>query len=207
LRLLVIDTAGDNCSAGVFDDERSLAERCERLNRGQAERIVPMVGEVMAEAGCAWDQLDLIVATIGPGTYTGIRAGLAAARGFAMAAGQLTVGVSTLEALAGTMPLGRRVTALIGGRGGGAFVQRFAEDGAPMDEPQPINRSAIDRAAEVGTVIEDAAAVGPGPVATAALRKLARGADPAPGSSLYPLYLREPDARPDAGRPLIRAAD
>jgi tRNA threonylcarbamoyl adenosine modification protein YeaZ len=162
------------------------------------------VAEVMAAAGTSWSDLDLIATTLGPGTYTGIRAGLAAARGLALATGLPALGVSSLEALAACAPEGQALTVVIGGRGETVFVQRFDADGHPLDDPRATERSTLDR--HVGLWLEDEEAVDGVAVARAALRALKRGAVPGPGPTLRPLYLREPDLRADAGRPLVGAA-
>jgi tRNA threonylcarbamoyl adenosine modification protein YeaZ/ribosomal-protein-alanine acetyltransferase len=99
--ILALDCSLDSCSAAILDDTRGiLAQRFERMERGQAERIAPMVRDVMAEAGVAPSSLDRIGVTLGPGTFTGIRIGLACAKGFGLALNKPVVGVDTLRAIA-----------------------------------------------------------------------------------------------------------
>lgn len=103
MRLLAIDTALEACSVAVLDGEGEdmrLTAASEVLGRGHAERLMGMIGEVMAEAGTAFTALDRIVVTTGPGSFTGLRVGLAAARGIALVVGAPAVGVTTLAALA-----------------------------------------------------------------------------------------------------------
>ncbi|HLL28674.1 MAG TPA: tRNA (adenosine(37)-N6)-threonylcarbamoyltransferase complex dimerization subunit type 1 TsaB, partial [Xanthobacteraceae bacterium] len=90
MRLLAIDTALDACSTAVFDTERDrpLFSESREIGRGHAELLVPLVDQTMKQAGVKFDEIDRIVVTVGPGSFTGLRVGLAAARGFALAAGK-----------------------------------------------------------------------------------------------------------------------
>jgi tRNA threonylcarbamoyladenosine biosynthesis protein TsaB len=100
--ILAIDTALDACSAAVLDtaQNKMLAQESQAMKRGHAEALMPLVARVMKESGVAFDSLDRIVATTGPGSFTGLRVGLSAARGIALAAGKPVVGVTTLTAYA-----------------------------------------------------------------------------------------------------------
>jgi tRNA threonylcarbamoyladenosine biosynthesis protein TsaB len=100
--ILAIDTALDACSAAVLDtaQNKMLAQESQAMKRGHAEALMPLIARVMKESGVAFDSLDRIVATTGPGSFTGLRVGLSAARGIALAAGKPVVGVTTLTAYA-----------------------------------------------------------------------------------------------------------
>lgn len=99
--ILALDCSLDSCSAAVLDDTRGvLAHRLERMERGQAERIAPMLRDVMAEAGVTPQLLDRIGVTLGPGTFTGIRIGLACAKGLGLALNKPVIGIDTLKAIA-----------------------------------------------------------------------------------------------------------
>lgn len=100
MRVLGLDTALFSCAAALVEAGRSLAWRREERLRGHAERLLPMVEEVLAEAEVGFADIDLIAVTVGPGTFTGLRIGLAAARGLALALERPLTGVSTLEATA-----------------------------------------------------------------------------------------------------------
>lgn len=105
IRVLGIDTAMDACQAAVVDRRGAvLALAREPMKRGHAEALVPMVGAVLDAAGIGLSDLARIGVTVGPGTFAGLRVGLSAARGFALAHGTDMVGVSTLEAVAVTLP-------------------------------------------------------------------------------------------------------
>ena len=99
-RLLALDCAAGACSVAVLDATGVLAAAHRVMDRGQAEALMPMIADVLAEAGIAARDLCAVAATGGPGSFTGVRIGLAAARGIALAAGLPTVPVTTLEAVA-----------------------------------------------------------------------------------------------------------
>jgi tRNA threonylcarbamoyl adenosine modification protein YeaZ len=121
---LVIETATAACSVALLDGARVLAARHEVVGRGHAERVVPMIGEVLVAAGV--DRPDAILVDCGPGSFTGIRVGLAAARGLGLAWGVPVAGYSAPAVIAaqeaGEEPIG---VAMTGGHGE-VFVQRFA---------------------------------------------------------------------------------
>lgn len=88
-----------SCSAAVFDGPQLIAGRCEPMNTGHAEKLVPMIEQIMAEAGLTYPDLESIVVTTGPGTFTGQRIGLSVARGLALVSGVPTIGVTGFEAI------------------------------------------------------------------------------------------------------------
>ena len=99
---LALDTAGPVCAVALArkrgDDLALLDRRCERLQRGHAERLLPMVGEALDAANLGYADLTRIAVTVGPGSFTGVRAGVAAARGLALALGIEALGIGTLDA-------------------------------------------------------------------------------------------------------------
>src|SRR5258708_11847781 len=100
--ILAIDTALDACSAGVLDTGagKLIAQESQAMKRGHAEALMPLIARVIKQSGIAFASLDRIAATTGPGSFTGLRVGLSAARGIALAAGKPVVGVTTLTAYA-----------------------------------------------------------------------------------------------------------
>lgn len=208
--VLALDTCLDACAVAVWSDGRVLAQRSEPMRRGHQERLATLVAEVMAEAATGFDRLDRIGVTVGPGSFTGLRVGLAFAKGLGLALGRPVVGVGVLEALAADEP-GEAVAAVVGAPREQVCLQIFS-GGRPLMSPDCL---ALDVAA--ARLVELTAGraltfVGPGAhllsAAAPAATILARPApDPAvvarlaaeahtPLAPPRPLYLRPHDARP-----------
>jgi tRNA threonylcarbamoyladenosine biosynthesis protein TsaB len=100
--ILAIDTALDACAAAVLDTEagRLIAQESQAMKRGHAEALMPLIARVIEHSGIGFAGLDRIAVTTGPGSFTGLRVGLSAARGIALAANKPVVGVTTLTAYA-----------------------------------------------------------------------------------------------------------
>jgi tRNA threonylcarbamoyladenosine biosynthesis protein TsaB len=209
--VLGLDTCLSACSVAVIDGDRVLAHASEDMTRGHQERLAPMAERVMAEAGLSFDRLDRIAVTVGPGSFTGLRVGVAFAKGLATALGLPAVGVGTLEALAASEA--GLVFAVIDARRDQIYVQAF-EEGRPLMAPDvlPLEIAAA-RLAELAlgrpsTLIGSGARL-MAPAAPRARVVEAEGADarhvawlaaaraPAP---LRPLYLRAPDAKLPGGK-------
>lgn len=143
-RLLAFDCSGASCSAAVLNDDRIAAERFAAMERGQAEALLPMIRDVMAEAGLDWAGIEAIATTVGPGSFTGLRLGLSAARGLALASGRPILPLTAFEALAaGLTPDGRPVAIAIDSRRGPVFAQRFDVDLHPTGEPAQVEPEAL----------------------------------------------------------------
>lgn len=99
MKLLGIDTSGNNASAAVCTPDRVLAQHTVYVSRGHSQVILPMAKAVLQESGCSWEELDGFVVADGPGSYTGLRIGVAAVKAMAFALKKPCLGVSTLEAL------------------------------------------------------------------------------------------------------------
>ena len=139
--ILAIDTALDACAACVLDTEadRLMARESLAMKRGHAEALMPMIARVMEQSGLSFLALDRIAVTTGPGSFTGLRVGLSAARGIALAAGRPAVGVTTLTAYAapvvsehGEHP----VIAAIDARHDHVYFQVVGGDGTSLIAPQ-----------------------------------------------------------------------
>jgi len=207
--VLAFDCGGQGCSVAVTAAGRLLGRRQALAERGQAQILLPMIAELLAECGLGWAELALIGVTVGPGSFTGLRIGLAAARGFGLAAGLPVCGVGSGEALAAAVPpaerRGRTIIAVIDSRRAELFAQPFDEDLRPLAEPAAMVPAAVaalaagpllavgDGVARLGdlpagslavTALVDAAAV-----AAVAAARFAEGR-PLPST---PLYLRPPD--------------
>jgi tRNA threonylcarbamoyladenosine biosynthesis protein TsaB len=100
--ILAIDTALDACAAGVLDTNagRLIGRESQPMKRGHAEALMPLIARVINQTGVSFAALDRIAVTTGPGSFTGLRVGLSAARGIALAAGKPAVGLTTLTAYA-----------------------------------------------------------------------------------------------------------
>ncbi len=210
--LLAVDTCLDACSAALLADGEVLASRSEPMQRGHQERLAPMVAEMMDGAGMAFSRLDRVASTVGPGSFTGLRVGLAFAKGLSEALTIPLVGIGALPALAA----GRAgfVCAIVDARRGQVYLQAF-RDGAALMAPDALAvETAAARLAELvgggavtlvgsgapllapmipGATVETPA--GPDPAAVARLAMAVR--DPVPKAR--PLYLRTPDAKLPGG--------
>lgn len=132
MKILAFDTALDACSAALWSDGRVLGRASVIAARGHAEMLFSMLADVLAEAGLDYGDIDRFAVTTGPGSFTGVRVGLAAARGLSLARGKPVVGVTTLEALAATamesgedIPTDTRLGVAIDARRSELYVQIF----------------------------------------------------------------------------------
>lgn len=145
--VLAFDTSTAACSAAVWHDGRIMARRGAAMARGQSEALVPMVVEVMAEAGLAFADLSLIGVTVGPGAFTGVRIGLATARAMGLASGLPVAGLLTTEAIAHNVAAaerqGRTVLAVIDAKRADVFLQAFDERLAPLGEVRGVLPEAV----------------------------------------------------------------
>jgi tRNA threonylcarbamoyladenosine biosynthesis protein TsaB len=229
MTILAIDTSSAACSVALRDATGSLiAHRFEALARGHAERLMPMLRETMAEAGIGFADLALIAVTTGPGSFTGIRVGLAAARGLALASALPLLGVTAFEAMQEAVAPAERqrrtLLVAIDSRRGDLFIQGFAADGTPLAAPAAVTQEALAAAVPAGALLlagdgaaraaavlaaagRDVAVAGAaGPpdaaaVAAVALSRRRAGETPVPP---LPLYLRAPDVTLPAARPAPR---
>jgi tRNA threonylcarbamoyladenosine biosynthesis protein TsaB len=207
--LLALDTCLDACSVAVWADGRVLASCSEPMRRGHQERLAVMAQATMAEAATAFSALDRIGVTVGPGSFTGLRVGLAFAKGLSVALDRPVVGVGVLEALAQNAGDGF-VAAVIDARRDQVYLQAFDGGRALMAPDALTAETAAARLAELwggrpatlvgpgagllagvlpqASLIECAA---PDPAVIALLASRVRPPFPPP----RPLYLRAPDAR------------
>src|SRR4051795_2487811 len=137
MRVLAIDTALEACSAAVFDTDHGgiTASESVAMARGHAEAVMPLLARVMDLAEIDFANLDRIAVTTGPGSFTGLRVGIAAARGVALASGKPAVGLSTLMAFAAPQmaaPDRAPVVAAIDARHGNIYLQVFDPGGRTL---------------------------------------------------------------------------
>ncbi len=223
MRVLAIDTALEACAAAVLDTNAGalLARESLTMLRGHAEALMPLVSRVMERARLNFADLDRIAVTTGPGSFTGLRVGIAAARGLALAAGKPAVGLTTLAAYAApfvaaddTLP----VVAAIDARHDQVYLQVFGPGGRTLVAPRLAPLREALRAAAGGAprlagnaaeILAKAWPAGEKPPSAVEQRgapdidwvaRLGAAAQESP-SPPKPLYLRAPDAqRQDASR-------
>jgi tRNA threonylcarbamoyl adenosine modification protein YeaZ len=160
MRVLALDTALDACSVGLTDGAGLVADEAV-IGKGHAEYLVPQIERLMAKAGAEFSEISRIVVSIGPGSFTGIRAGLAAARGLALALKVPVIGITTLEAIAAegrAAHPGTAVLATIDARRAEVYAQAFSVDGVALTEPAVMS---VAGAAELGKT-HDAVLAGSG---------------------------------------------
>lgn len=217
--LLAIESSGPGCSAALWRDGHVIASRRRALVRGHAAALPPLIEETARAAGLDWADLSAVAVTVGPGSFTGIRVGLAAARGFGLALGVPVHGVSSFEAIAWSLPArtrgGGTLAVLIDSGRASRFVQAFDAALRPLGAPVAIELDLLAEAlppppcvlAIGGGGALPAAIAGERPIVAAApdavpLAELAGARRAAGGAFLAPtaLYLRPPDATvPRAG--------
>ncbi len=226
MRILAIDTALEACSAAVLDSEHADGAIQESLPmvRGHAEALIPLIARVMDRAAVTFSDIDRIAVTTGPGSFTGLRVGIAAARGIALATGKPAVGLSTLAAYAApliaiddTLP----VVAVIDARHDHVYMQAFGPGGRTLVTARVVPlREALRFAATgaprlIGTGAKLLAAAWPpaerppssvDPLGAPDIDWVARLGAAADETGLppKPLYLRAPDAQPQNAAQLAR---
>ncbi|GJD51321.1 tRNA N6-adenosine threonylcarbamoyltransferase, mitochondrial [Methylobacterium crusticola] len=223
MRILAIDTALERCAACVTADEspEPLAEESMDLARGHAEALLPLLERVMARVEGGFPSLDRVAVTVGPGSYTGLRVGLAAARAIGLAAGVPVVGVTTLSALLAPLLAdeqdflgqGYLLAAAIDARHGHVYFQALSADGGiavppsllPLAEavrligagPAALAGSAAPAVAAAAAAAGVPALVPEGHTAPQVAWVASLGLVADPDHALpRPLYLRGPDAQP-----------
>ena len=229
MKLLAMDTATAACSAAVWRDGQVVARRFEPMVRGHAERLMPMVRAVMDEAAGGpgdFSALDAIAVTVGPGAFTGVRIGLAAARALGLAAARPVAGFTTLETVAAAQQEpGKPLLVALDSKREDLYVQLFDAGLTPLGAPAALLPGDVPAAVPAGpvAVCGDAAARavaalaaagreaalldGPSLPDAAVLARLAaarwqdREAPRGVGNGMpQPLYLRPPDVSLPAPR-------
>ena len=231
MNILAIDTCMAACSAAVLrtgPDER-LFRRFERMDRGHAEALFPMIGAVMAEAGLAFAALDCIAVTLGPGTFTGVRAGLAAARGLALAVKVPVAGAGSLAVMAmgcvseiGESLRGEGFMVARDARRGEIYCQCFDMRGQALCEAEIMaaGEAAEKLPAAMNLIVGSGSAAVAGEGQRCKRRLIAELPDLLPDAGQLarfalhlphceqppaPLYLRAPDAKPQLNKSFARA--
>lgn len=234
MRVLAIDTALGACAACVVEgdaergESREVARESEPMERGHAEALLPLLERVVARVEGGFSALDRVAVTVGPGSYTGLRVGLSAARAVGLAAGIPVVGVTTLSALLAPVLAeapqepgeAGAVAAAIDARHGGVFLQAIGgagvlvpplhirlEEAAPLMAPGPValvgSGAALVASALRASGVEARLLEAPHVPDIGWVAALGAVADPAQALP-RPLYLRGPDAAPQDHARLAR---
>jgi len=219
MKILALDTSSGACSAAVRIGGKTSARRFETMERGQSERLMPMIKAVLSDARLTIADLDLIGVTVGPGAFTGLRIGLAAARGLALAAAKPCFGVTTTEAVAAGACSDAPLLVAIDSKRADLFVQVFSSPRCATSEPAAVAPESLT--AFIEAALPGFSQIGIAGNATAAALKALAGAlfasspidaPPHPDAAVVaelaeeqwqagayssqtsPLYLRAPDA-------------
>jgi len=187
--LLAIDTAAPRLQLALGAADGRLTTLSEDMATGQAERLFPALAELLARAGSAYADLGRIAVTTGPGSFTGLRIGLSAARGLGLALGIPVLGIPSLLALSLGAPEGP-VAVLLDARRDEAYLQIFAGPGQPAGPPALVAMDEARRRVPPGATLITSPVV-----EIDALARFARTAEPA----AFPpeaAYLRDADAKP-----------
>jgi len=226
MRVLAIDTALEACSAAVLDTEHGAiaAHESRPMVRGHAEALIPLIARVLERARLTFSEIDRIAVTTGPGSFTGLRVGISAARGIALATDKPAVGLSTLAAFAApfiaaddTLP----VVVAIDARHDHVYLQVFGPGGRTLVAARLVPlREALRAAATgaprlVGTAANLLAAAWPAGERAPTVVEQRQAPDidwvarlgaavVETGSPPKPLYLRAPDAQPQNAAQLAR---
>lgn len=221
--LLAVDTSADLCSACLYDvaERTVLAREEEDIGRGHAERLFPIIDRVLLQADQSFDQLDRLAVCVGPGSFTGVRVGVAAMRGLALALDIPLIGVSVFDAIVRATDGEQPVLVTLDARRGEVYAQLFAVGGIAAQMPQIMSpEAACALALHSGAALTGSGALALRPYIPAApdspavlgetgtvdlirLAEIAAEREPGPRQPV-PLYLRAPDAKPQTGFALPR---
>ncbi len=207
--ILAFDTSAAHCAAAVVSGGKLLTAAHEDMAKGQAERLFPLLEEVLAASGVGWRDLTALAVGIGPGNFTGVRIAVSAARGLALSLGIPAHGISGFEALAYALP--RPVLSSIDARQGRIYLQGFgAQEAAPLqtylaDLPDGLSVAALTVCGFAADQIADhlgATAAAPTLPLAVAMAHIAASRE-APTRRPAPLYLRPVDAAPSRDAPPV----
>ncbi|MCR9087377.1 MAG: tRNA (adenosine(37)-N6)-threonylcarbamoyltransferase complex dimerization subunit type 1 TsaB [Rhodobacteraceae bacterium] len=208
---LAFDTSAAQCAAALLSGDRLLDARAEDMAKGQAERLMGLLEEMLSAQGAEFGDVSVIGVGTGPGNFTGIRLSVAAARGLALSTGARAIGVTRLEAALHGLP--RPAVACFDARRGAVYLQAFAAGRA--DPPRLVTEGELATldlpagAVCVGDAAGAAAAACGGSVAdpaeplAVAIARFAHARRAGPAERPAPLYLRAADAAPAAPAPQL----
>jgi tRNA threonylcarbamoyladenosine biosynthesis protein TsaB len=199
--VLAIDTAAPRLQLALLMSHDVMSLSLDDMSQGHAELIFPRLEALLSRNGIAYADLSRIAVTTGPGSFTGLRIGLSAARGLGLALGVPVLGIPSLLAISLSAPAGRPVAVLLDARRNEAYFQRFSTPGQPAEPPRimPMDEARALVPADA-TLLET-----PFPD-LAAMAAFAADADPA----AFPPeagYVRGADAKPQDKARIARVGD
>jgi tRNA threonylcarbamoyladenosine biosynthesis protein TsaB len=225
--LLALDSAGHACSVAVWRHGTLMAHHFAEMARGHGERLLPMAAETMKAASIEMSALDAIVVTVGPGSFTGLRIGLAAARGLGLALRRPVIGITSFLAVAAALPAalrkGREILVALDTKRDDFFLQRFDQALHAVGPARLVTASELMLHLPAGPLLlagdgvpllapllprdrDIALAPGPGHAEAALFisfvaRLLVQGSDATTAALLAPdpFYLRAPDVKLPSG--------
>lgn len=204
--ILAFDTSAAHCAAAVLSGDRIVASRHEDMDKGQAERLMPMLEECLNAAGAGWADLTAIAVGTGPGNFTGVRLSVAAARGLALALGIPAHGVTLFEALALGQP--RPCLVALDARLGRLYFQAFRPGPEALGQATSLadlpDFAGLPVAGDMAAAVAartGAPVLAPLMPPVEAIARLALACGTAPAARPAPLYLRPADAAPPREAP------
>jgi tRNA threonylcarbamoyl adenosine modification protein YeaZ len=196
--VLAIDTAAPRLQLGLLGADGGVDISIDDIATGHAELIFERIAALLARNGLGYPDLARVAVTTGPGSFTGLRIGLSAARGIALARGIAAVGIPSLLALSLSAPAGMPVTVLLDARRGEAYFQGFSAPGQPLDAARILPMEAARAAIIPGSSMIETPFVD-----IALLAAYGAAADPARHPP-EPDYVRDADAKPQAAARIAR---
>ncbi|MGB1876490.1 MAG: tRNA (adenosine(37)-N6)-threonylcarbamoyltransferase complex dimerization subunit type 1 TsaB [Rhodospirillaceae bacterium] len=209
MRVLAFDTTTSACSVAVCKDDETKAQFHDPMVHGQAEALIPAIENTMKEAGVTYADLDRIAVTVGPGSFTGVRVGLATARGIGVATGHPVIGLLTTEVIAAESQIraGQSTAVAIDARRADVYLQCFDANGIATTGPACFLPEAAadvlgdhpwvlvgDGAVRVQPHADPAVMTGKITVPNAAVLAKLAATRPIPQTPPRPIYVRPPDA-------------
>lgn len=227
MHLLAIETAGPNCAVAILRNEgdgASISARiAERIGTGHAERLMAMIGEALAAAAIGYGDLGRIAVSTGPGSFTGVRIGLAAARGLALALGVPVIGVGVLEALVAEARRSEEASpdclpvACLDARRGEVYALAGSDAEPSCTSAEALAQRLAGLQVPIGLIGSAADAVAAQPALSRCEIRILSRADAADVAIVAriglereakgkpsPVYLRPPDAKPQTGKAVTR---
>jgi len=210
--ILAFDTSVAHCAAALLSNARIIASQSEDMKKGQAERLLPLMQEMLATHGLVWADIALLAPGTGPGNFTGIRISVSAARGLALSLGIPAIGISMFEVAYLPFAVAANDPAIVclPGPAESAYVQRFSQGaptGCPLqiagtlpetlthDDPIVIGYRADDMAGDAGLRFEPAKSGDIAASIAACAEARFFGNHEIPDRPV-PIYVRAPDAAP-----------